>query len=66
MDYIFLIPYWFFWQLEDRRANAVLYKGDVWVKILADRVDNNSNGILDGYERTGHLHLQDNPNVGVH
>jgi len=24
------------------------------------------NGVLEGYEQIGHLHIQDNPNTGLH
>ena len=66
MGYVAVIPYWDFWQLEDRRANAVRKSSTGWVPNKRYDLDINNDGILDGYALTGHLHLQDDPNVGVH
>ena len=80
MGYVAVIPYWDFWQLEDRRARAVRKSSTGWVKrrIVGYKVDgtpryertfyetSTKDGLLLGYKVTGHLHLQDDPTVGVH
>jgi hypothetical protein len=55
------------WQLEGPGGptDVILISGNgTWrsgFQSTPDKKDTNKNGIADGYERTGHLHLQDNP-----
>jgi hypothetical protein len=66
------VPWADFWQLEDGGSNAILKSNaGYWVStrngILTNfDLDDNKNGVLDGYEQTGHLHIQDNPISGTH
>ncbi|OIP99493.1 MAG: hypothetical protein AUK35_06335 [Zetaproteobacteria bacterium CG2_30_46_52] len=66
------VPYADLWQLEGRDgpSDVILIGGHgTWRSGFLDTLDsedNNRNGIADGYERTGHLHLQDNPSQGTH
>jgi len=55
-----------FWQLEDINSSPILKSNGGKFVIALDGQDNNSSGILDGYERVGHLHMQGDPNTGVH
>jgi len=57
-------PYWDMWQLEDIDI-ATVKNGSGFIDD-ADGLDNSGSGIADGYERTGHLHLQDDPTKGNH
>jgi len=62
-------PYWDLWQLEDIDI-AVVRNRAGWAN-PDDALDigpnrGSGNGIPDGYERTGHLHLQDDPTKGNH
>jgi len=59
------VPWADFWQLEDRHARPIL-KSNAGFVLPLDAQDNSGTGIPDGYERSGHLHMQDDPNVGVH
>jgi len=55
------------WQLEAKYAKKVLRSSEgVWMKPALYGKDLNKNGVLDGYEQIGYLHMQDNPNEGVH
>ncbi|PIV30080.1 MAG: hypothetical protein CO186_02630 [Zetaproteobacteria bacterium CG_4_9_14_3_um_filter_49_83] len=58
-------PYWDMWQLEDIDI-ATVKNSSGFSNSRIDGADRNNNGILDGYERTGHLHLQDDPTLGNH
>jgi len=54
-----------FWQLEGDGPWDVKVKngetGSFGWQVLSYGEDRNHNGILDGYEQVGHLHMQDNP-----
>jgi hypothetical protein len=61
------MPWADFWQLEDGGSNAILKSNaGAWVANKKYELDTNNDGIPDGYGKTGHLHIQDNPNSGVH
>lgn len=60
------VPWADFWQLEDRNGNSVLKSNTGFVSNAQRHdQDRNSDGILDGYGRTYHLHVEDKPNVGM-
>lgn len=59
------VPWADFWQLEDSGSHAVLTSSGGWA-LNKYSLDNSGSGIPDGYEQTGHLHIQDNPNEGNH
>jgi len=50
-----------FWQLEDINSYAVLTSSGGFMPGNDYDLDANGNGILDGYEATYHLHMQNNP-----
>ncbi len=65
------------WALETGNAKDILVNNSGWVTQVYNKVtkqyddtfyaeDINQDGVLDGYEATGHLHIQDNPNQGGH
>jgi len=55
-----------FWQLEDISSSPILKSNKGFSDKVRDEKDVNRNGVSDGYERTGHLHIQDDLGRGAH
>jgi hypothetical protein len=62
-----------YWQLEGAGGpkDVVLKSHAGWVvkrngKPANYDLDSNNNGVLDGYDKTFHMHIEDRPNYGVH
>jgi len=62
------VPWVDYWQLEgiDGASDVILQSQNSGFIKLADKKDSNKNGILDGYDRTYHMHIADRPIYGVH
>jgi hypothetical protein len=57
-----------YWQLEGAGGptDVILASHYTGFPKLSDKKDSNKNGILDGYDRTFHLHIADRPVYGAH